>query len=116
MTYRREDPEVKQPPLSPETGMDTSPASIKKVKYGQIGAPGSQKRKDWLNKIRAKNRSRAKVVKEKVEEQIKIIEEVAVELEDDKASEVDRPEPPAIKEKLKEKGPPVEKDYVEFPY
>ena len=115
MTYRREDPEEKPLPPSPQTDGDTSPPTTKIVKYGKIGAPGSQKRKDWLNKIRAKNRSRAKVVKEKVEEKIKIIEEVAVELEEDKP-EVERPEPPPIKEALKEKGPPVERDYVDYPY
>jgi hypothetical protein len=113
--YRREDPEIKPLPPSPQTVTDTPPATTKKVKYGQIGAPGSQKRKDWLNKIRAKHRSRQKVVKEKVEEKIAIIEEVAVKLEDDKP-EVDRPEPAPIKEALKEKGPPIEKDYVEYPY
>ncbi len=113
MQYRREDPEVKPPPS--QTGEDTLPPTTKIVKYGKIGAPGSQKRKDWLTKIRKKTRSRAKVVKEKVEEEIKVIEEVAVELESD-TPEVDRPEPPPIKEKLKEKGPPIEGDYMEYPY
>jgi len=114
MTYRREDPEIEdKQELSTET--DTSPPITKTVKYGKIGAPGSQKRKDWLNKIRAKHRARSKVVKEKVEEEIKVIEEVAVELKDE-GPEVERPEPPPIKEKLKEKGPPVEKDYVDYPY
>jgi len=112
MGYRREDPEV---PLETGTEEDILPHTTKKVKYGKIGAPGSQKRKDWLTQIRAKNRSRVKVVKEKVEEEIKVLEEVPVELENDKP-EVDRPEPPPIKEKLKEKGPPVEKDYVDYPY
>lgn len=116
MQYRREDPERAMQPAP--TGEDMSQPSTKKVKYGKTGAPGSQKRKDWLNSIRAKKRvtkGKQKVTKEKVEEAVKIIEEVPVELEEERA-EVDRPEPPPIKEKLKEKGPPIERDYVDYPY
>jgi len=114
MTYRREDPEIKDQ-QEPLTETDTALPTTKIVKYGKIGAPDSQKRKDWLNKIRTKHRARVKVVKEKVEEEIKVIEELAVELKDE-GPEVERPEPPPIKEKLKEKGPPIEREYVDYPY
>ena len=96
--------------------MPSKTSPTKAVKWGKIGAPKSQKRRDYLESIRkSKRKARTKMVKEKIEEDIELVEEAAIVIEDDK-QEVEKPEPAAIKEKIKEPGPVVEKDYVDYPY
>jgi len=96
--------------------MPSKTSPTKAVKWGKIGAPDSQKRRDYLDSIRKKKRqARTKMVKEKIEDDIELVEEAAITIEDDK-QDVEKPEPAVIKEKIKEPGPVVEKDYVDYPY
>jgi predicted DNA-binding protein len=93
-----------------------TPPTEKVVKWGKTGAPGSQKRRDFLDSIRKKKRKpRSKMVKEKIEDDIELVEEAPITLEED-TQEVEKPEPAVIKQKIKEPGPVVEKDYVDYPY
>lgn len=100
---------------STEGSMPSKNLSTEKVKWGKIGAPDSQKRRDYLNSIRKKKRARSKMVKAKIEDDIELVEEAKIELEEEDQV-VEKPEPAVIKEKIKEPGPVVEKDYVDYPY
>ena len=96
--------------------MPSKTSPTKAVKWGKIGAPDSQKRRDYLESIRKnKRKARTKMVKEKIEDDIELVEEAAIVIEDD-TQDVEKPEPAVIKEKIKEPGPVVEKDYVQYPY
>lgn len=93
-----------------------TPPTKKAVKWGKIGAPDSQKRRDYLDSIRKKKRqARSKMVKKKIEDDIELVEEAPITLEEDN-QEVEKPEPAIIKEKIKEPGAVVETDYVDYPY
>lgn len=102
----------------------------KKKKWGEVGAPGSQKRKDFMAKIRADKRTTKKQKDEKIaelaKEDIKLIESktIDLDLEGVEAEEIHDPVKvaPAVRDiKIKEKvkiespGEPGE-PYVEYPY
>jgi len=96
--------------------MPSKNPTTKAVKWGKIGAPDSQKRRDYLESIRTKKRkARTKIVKDKIEDDIELVEEAAIKLDED-IQEVEKPEPAVIKDKIKEPGQTVEKDYVDYPY
>jgi hypothetical protein len=105
----------KQVKDSTEGLMPSKNPTTKVVKWGKIGAPDSQKRRDYLNSIRKKKRARSKMVKAKIEDDIELVEEAKIELEEDDQV-VEKPEPAVIKEKIKEPGPIVEKNYIDYPY
>jgi len=112
--YRKEVPEEDR--LQAAEAITQEQRAIKDPKWGKIGAPDSQKRRDYLDSIRKKKRkARSKMVKEKVEDDIELVEEAAIELEEDKQV-VEKPEPPPIKEKIKPPGPVIEPDYINYPY
>jgi len=96
--------------------MSSKTSSTKAVKWGKIGPPNSQKRRDYLESIRKnKRKARTKMVKEKVEDDFELVEEVPIDIDNDK-QEVEKPEPPVVKETIKEPGEAVEKDYIDYPY
>lgn len=110
--------------------MPEKPDPKKKKKWGEVGAPGSQKRKDFMAKIRADKRTTKKQKDEKIaelaKEDIKLIESetLDLDLEGVEVEEIHDPVKiaPAVKDvKIKEKkklespGEPGE-PYVEYPY
>jgi len=120
--YRREVNEEKRIHLRKQardlTGgvMPSKTSPTKAVKWGKIGPPDSQKRRDYLESIRKnKRKARTKMVKEKIEDDFELVEDVAIDIDKDK-QEVEKPEPAAVKEAIKEPGEAVEKDYIDYPY